>query len=202
MDQLAVSGVLLAHVAMGVALAATAGLRAFLPPLVVGVAARLEWVPLPEKLDWLSSTPALLVFGVALAVELAGDKLPLIDHILDALATVVKPVAGGFVMWSVTEHWSPLYLTVIWIVLGGSLAGGVHVVKSHLRLASTAVTGGVANPVISVVEDLGAFVSALLAIAAPLLAALVLLLMLAGIWLAIRIWRRRAGPSRSARQSA
>jgi hypothetical protein len=179
----------LGHLAMGVGLAAGAGLRAFLPPLVVGASARLGWVSLPEHFGWLAGTPALIVFGVAVAVELAGDKVPVIDHGLDVLATVVKPVAGAFVMLTVVDDWSPLSSAVVWIVLGGALAGGVHAVKSNVRLLSTATTGGLANPLVSAVEDLGALATAVGAVLAPLLVALVALGAL--VLLAVALRRRR-----------
>ena len=77
------AGGILLQVAMGVSLAACAGLRAFLPLLVVGAFGRLGFVPLTGAFEWLSSWPALAVFGVAVVVELAADKFPVVDHLLD-----------------------------------------------------------------------------------------------------------------------
>ena len=66
--------VVAAQVAMGVGLAACAGLRAFLPLFVVGVAGRLDVLPLSEPFAWLASAPALTVFGAAVLTELLADK--------------------------------------------------------------------------------------------------------------------------------
>ncbi len=79
----------LAQIAMGLSLAACAGLRAFLPLFVVGAAGRLEWIPLTDSFAWMTSWPALLVFGFAVLTELLGDKFPLVDHFLDALQSFV-----------------------------------------------------------------------------------------------------------------
>ena len=48
------AGALIVQIAMGVGLAACAGLRAFLPLLVVGVAGKFELVPLSESFEWLA----------------------------------------------------------------------------------------------------------------------------------------------------
>jgi hypothetical protein len=192
MEQLAGGGAVVAQVSLGIALAASAGLRAFLPPLVVGLAARSGWVTLPEGFAWLASTPSLIVFGVACAVEIAGDKIPIVDHLLDAVATVVKPVAGAFVMLTVVADWSPLYLAVVWIICGGSLAAAVHAARANLRLLSTATTGGIANPVLSVTEDLGAISTVTVAFVFPVLAAVLVLAALVGlVVLALRLGRPR-----------
>ncbi len=46
-------------------------------------------------------------------------------------------------------------------------AGSVHVTKAGFRPLVTATTGGLGNPVVSVIEDLLALVGTLLAIFAP-----------------------------------
>ena len=178
---------LAAHVAMGIGLAACAGLRAFLPLLVVGLAGRLELVPLSESFDWLAEWPALIVFSVAVVTELVGDKFPLVDHALDALQIVIKPTAGAFVMATVVSDWSPLYLTVVWVALGGGLAGLVHLGKAKLRLLSTGVTAGLGNPVLSLGEDAGALVGSVGAVTLPfIVAGMIVLVLVVAIGLAAR----------------
>lgn len=172
---------LLSQIAMGVGLAACAGLRAFLPLLVVGVAGRIDWLPLTSSFDWLASTPALIVFGVAVLVELAADKFPVVDNFLDAMQTFVKPVAGAIVAAGVLTELTPLQASVLGIVSGGAVAATVHLAKAKLRLASTLTTIGSANPVLSLVEDITSFFGALLSLLAPLFVACVVLLLLLGL---------------------
>jgi hypothetical protein len=159
------------QVAMGLGLAACAGLRAFLPLLVVGLAGRLEWVPLADSFAWLRSTPALVVFGVAVAAEVLGDKVPVVDHALDALQALVKPVAGTLLAASVLTELPPLEATVLALVTGGAVSETVHLTKAKVRLLSTATTAGAGNPVLSVVEDVGAVVGSAAALVVPLLIA-------------------------------
>lgn len=50
-------------IAMGISLAACAGLRAFLPLLAVGVASRMNWLPIQEGFQWIGSNEALITPG-------------------------------------------------------------------------------------------------------------------------------------------
>ncbi len=185
-------GMVAVHVAMGIGLAASAGLRAFLPLVGVGLAGRLDLLELSESFSWLESWPALVVFGAAVVAELLGDKFPFVDHLLDTVQLVVKPLAGALVMATVVEDWTPLYATVFWIAAGGSLAGFVHLAKAKLRLISTTTTGGIGNPLVSVLEDLGAVVGTLAAIAVPLLALAILGLFAVMAWRLLRRLRQGA----------
>jgi hypothetical protein len=186
------------EVAAGIGLAAATGLRAFLPLLMVGVAGRLEWLRLSESYEWLAGGPALTVFGVAVLVELAADKIPVVDHALDTVEIVIKPCAAALLMATVVGESSPLALTVLGILAAGATAGLVHVTKAKLRLVSTVTTVGAGNPVLSVIEDVAALVGTALSLVAPLLVALLLLVAAAVTWSVLR----RRGTGRVRGQSA
>ena len=166
---------LLTQVAMGISLAACAGLRAFLPLLAVGIAGRLDVIPLTRSFEWLESGPALVVFGLAVVFEVLADKVPFVDHALDVAETFVKPVAGAVVVASVVTELSPLQTTVLAIVAGSSSAVGLHLAKAKLRLVSSATTGGVGNPLLSLLEDAAAFLGTLVSLIVPLVALVALL---------------------------
>jgi uncharacterized membrane protein len=157
--------------ALGVSLAACAGLRAWLPLLLAGSAARMGWMELGSSFQFLTSDRALILFGVATVVEMAADKVPALDHLLDALSTVVRPAAGSLlaasVLWPVSD---PLTALSLGVAVGAPAALLPHAGKSMLRAASTALTAGLANPVISLLEDLAVFVLFVLAVLLPLLA--------------------------------
>lgn len=68
-----------AAIAMGISLAACAGLRAFLPLLAVGIATRMEWWPVQPWLEWVGTNEALITFGVATILEILADKVPVLD---------------------------------------------------------------------------------------------------------------------------
>jgi hypothetical protein len=185
------------HAAMGIGLAASAGLRAFLPLFVVGIAGRLGWVSLSPGFDWLAEVPALVVFGAAVAIELVADKVPVVDHVLDVAHGLIKPAAGGLVMATVVADLTPLYATLLLVAAGGTTAGAVHLTKAQARVASTATTAGIGNPVLSAAEDAISLAGSVASIAIPIAAALLVLAFLALAVIALVLLRRRIAPSRT-----
>lgn len=192
MELLGQGSVLLAQLASGISLAACAGLRAFLPLFVTGIAGRFEVIPLTRHFEWLGSTPALIIFGVAVVTELVADKFPVIDNFLDSVQIFVKPVAGTLLAAAVVAELTPLQATVLGLVVGGTVAGGVHVAKAKLRLASSVTTAGLGNPLLSFLEDVGAFIGSLGAVLLPLLFAILIAVGAVILWFGIR--GRRARP--------
>ena len=80
--------------ALAVALAACAGLRAWLPLLMAGGLARAGLLELGKDFSFLSTDKALLLFLAATFVEIVADKVPAVDHALDSISTVLRPAAG------------------------------------------------------------------------------------------------------------
>jgi hypothetical protein len=169
---------------LGLGLAASAGLKTFVPLLVMAVAARfhLFGVNLAAPFAWLGSTGALVGLGVATIVELAADKIPFVDHALSLAGTFVRPAAGAFVAAAAFSHADPATAAIAGLIVGAPAALAVHSVQATTRVASTATTGGIANPVFSVVEDLAAFGGSILALAVPVLVPLVLLIAALAVW--------------------
>lgn len=179
---------LLLALAAGVALAAAAGLRAFLPLFAIGLAARFDLLRLSRGAEWLEGDLALWALGVATVLEIAGDKVPAVDHALDAVGTVVRPAAAWLGAYAVLYQLPTPWGQILAVVLGaGALA--VQAAKAQVRLGSSAATLGVANPALSVLEDGFAFALVGAAILVPLLALAAVVLLLA---LAFRGARRRA----------
>jgi hypothetical protein len=178
---------LILALASGVGLAAASGLRAFLPLLAVGLAARLGLLHLRPGLEWLAGDPALWALGTATVLEVLADKVPLLDHLLDVLGTVLRPAAAALGAYAVLGDWGAPWAQLLALALGaGALA--VHGAKAHARLGSTTLTLGHANPLLSGIEDL---LAAALVVAALLLPVLALLLVIAAAW-ALARRRRRA----------
>lgn len=180
---------LLASLGLAITLAASAGLRAWLPLLVTGALARAGLVQVGESFQLLASTPVLVALGAATIIEILGDKIPAVDHALDVVSTFTRPLAGilvsASVMWQVSD---PMVALGIGLLVGAPAAAVPHALKSGVRLASTATTGGLANPVVSVAEDGVSLGLILLAVVLPLLAGLLVIVL--GL-VAFRAWRRR-----------
>jgi len=171
----------------GVALAASAGFRVFLPLLPVGIAGRWAGFPVAPVLAWVTSDAAVAMFAAAAMAEFAADKVPAVDHALDAAQTLLSPVAGALVLLGPALALTPAYGLALAIVAGAPVAGLVHAATATARLKSSLGTGGAANPVLSAVEDILAALTIAVAFLLPLLA------LLAIAWLVMR--RRRTPPA-------
>ena len=168
------------QLAMGFGLAATVGLRTFLPLLAAGLLGRFGYVDLGHSFEWMSGTPALVVFGSAVVFEVLADKVPGLDHLLHLVESFVKPVAGTLVAASLFTNLDPMVAVILGLIGGGTIAGAVHVAKGTTRAASTALTGGLANPALSLFDDALAIGGIILAFLAPIIAALIVLVLLVG----------------------
>ncbi len=161
--------------ALAVALAASTGLRAWLPLLLAGGLARVGALELGESFGFLSSNQALILFSVATLLEIAADKIPTLDHVLDGISTVVRPAAGSLLAASALGVVSdPLTALVLGVAIGAPSSFVPHAAKSMLRTASTALTAGLANPILSVFEDIFTVVVFVLAVLVPVAVAIVL----------------------------
>lgn len=179
-------------IGVGVGLSAACGLRVFLPMLLLSAAAKLGWVSLAHGFDWVSSWPALVAFGVASVLEVGAAHIPWVDHAVDVLAAPCAIAVGTLAMATQLDAAQPL---IGWAgtlaaggAVGGTIAGGVKLLGATTRVASTASTAGLGNPIIASVETLGATILSILSIVVPIAAGLLLIAILV---MAIAIIRRR-----------
>ncbi|MGC5053647.1 DUF4126 domain-containing protein [Micromonospora sp. DT48] len=197
------------EVLTGTGLAASAGLNAYVPLLVMGLLARFTSViDLPGGWQWLGNEWVLGILAVLLVVEVVADKVPVVDHINDVVQTVVRPTAGGlaFGAGSASEtvtvsdpdsffasggQWLP-------VLVGVLIALGVHLLKSTARPVINAATAGFGAPVASTAEDATSVVMSLVAIVLPVL----VLAFLVGLVLFLPWLLRRRAERRRERKAA
>lgn len=160
-------------------LAAATGLNAYLPLLIVGLLARFtDLITLSSPWNTLENPWVLGVLGVLLVIEMTADKIPAVDSVNDAINTVIRPLAGAILFaasGNVISQMSP----VLGMICGILAAGSVHALKATARPVITATTAGIANPVVSVAEDVVSAGTTLVAVALPGLAAVLVVLVLA-----------------------
>jgi hypothetical protein len=176
---------------LGLGLAAAAGLRVFVPLLVLGLAARTGIVPLAAGFEWLAETPALLAVGSATVLEVLAYYVPWFDNLLDTVSTPTAMIAGTIATASVLTDVPPWLQWGVAIVGGGGAAGMVAGSTSLLRLKSSAFTGGAGNFLLATTELFGSVVTSVLAIALPLIA---LVVVVGSVFLVYRLSRRLLGP--------
>jgi len=170
-------------------LAASAGLNAYIPLLILSVVARFtDWISLNAPWDAMSSWWVIGVLAVLSVVEFFADKIPAVNHINDAIQTFIRPTAGAIAFAASANVISDVH-PVLAIVAGLLVAGSVHAAKSAaIRPAVTATTGGAGNIPVSVAEDVLATVLSILSVVIPvLIASLLIILTTTFVWW---MWRR------------
>ena len=185
----------------GTGLAASAGLNAYIPLLIMGLMARFtDAIDLPSGWQWLSNGWVIAILALLLAVEVVADKVPMVDHVNDVVQTVVRPTAGGIVFGAgsssqtatVTDPGS-FFSSHQWVPIaaGVLIAFCVHGAKAATRPVVNATTAGFGAPVASTIEDFSSIVMSLLAILLPILVLLGLVLLVSTMIWAFRRRRRR-----------
>jgi hypothetical protein len=162
--------------ALAYALSTTAGVRGVLSLALVAVAAHLGVIHPPSGFTWLAVPTVMWILVSVSAIELIGDKIPFVDHALHVLQIVVKPAAAAVIVGG-TVHAQSSEMLIFLMVVGALNALGVHAGVMSVRAASTATTGGLANPVVSTAEDAGVLSAGILAFVIPIVIAIALLLL-------------------------
>jgi hypothetical protein len=159
-------------------LATSAGLNAYIPLLIVALAARFPLsdplLNLSDPYSALGSWWAIGVLLVLLLIETFVDKIPAVDTINDVIQTFIRPAAGA-ILFAANANVITDISPAIAIIAGLLLAGSVHVAKGTVRPAVTATTAGTGNWLVSIIEDMIAFFVSILSILVPILITLVLI---------------------------
>ena len=177
----------------GSGLAAAAGLNAYIPFLLVAVIARVsDVIVLPSDYAWVQSDWSIGIGALLLVTELVLDKIPVVDHLNDTVATFIRPTVGGLIFsatssagnldnsqWMQHNPW-------VGAVLGVVVAGLTHATKATIRPAVNVTTVGTGAPVISTLEDIASVGLSLAAIFAPLLVIVFLVIL---VWVMYRLLR-------------
>jgi hypothetical protein len=139
-------------VGMGIGLSSVAGVRAFLPLVLVGLFARLGLFELPTPFGFLEDWAVIGMFAVLALLESGLDKIPALDSVLDYVQTPLRIVAGA-VLFAAALHEGIDVGAIPELAAGGVIAGLVSVLKTILRPAANASLAGVSASFLSLVED-------------------------------------------------
>jgi hypothetical protein len=167
------------------------GINAYACVLVLGLLGRFADVA--QVPSALTSNGVLIAAAALFAFEFVADKIPYIDSAWDAISTVIRPTIGAVVAALLSGQASTLHQAVI-ATTGGVVALLSHFVKSSLRLAINTSPEPVTNIAASSGEDIAvAGVVSLAAfhpVAALIIAGVLLLAGLVGVYFAFRAIRR------------
>ena len=156
---------ILLSLSLGLGLAAACGFRVFIPPLMMGVGSRLNLYKLEGSFVWVDDTWAIAIFAVATLLEIGGYFIPWIDNLLDAVATPAAIIGGIFVTSASLEgELDPSAQWTLSVIAGGSVSGVIQLGTVATRAISTGTTGGLANPIISLMEAVASILCILISL--------------------------------------
>lgn len=176
---------------LGIGLAASVGFRVFLPLFALSLASYFGVWELNTDWQWIGSLAAVITLGVATLIEIFAYFIPWVDNLLDSVAVPLAAIAGTAVMVSTVANLDPVVTWSLAIIAGGGTATAIKGASATGRLASTASTGGVANPVVSTIETGTATVVSVASIFAPVIAAVMVIAILIVIFIIYRKLRPR-----------
>ncbi len=172
---------------LGIGLSASVGFRVFVPLFALSLASYFNVWELNESWQWIGSLTAVITLGVATLVEIFAYYIPYVDNALDSIAIPLAAIAGTAVMVSTVADLSPVITWALAIIAGGGTAAAVAGSSGATRLASTATTGGIANPLVSTIETGTSVVMSVLSIFIPVIAFVFVLIIL---YLIFRLYKK------------
>ena len=165
---------ILVPIVTGIILASACGFRVFLPPLIYALAAKYGIVDFSESLTWLESDRIINVLIFASIAEILSYLIPWLDNILDLVATPAAMIAGVILVYVSLDTISPDNQWLLASLAGIPASFIPQIGTSSFRAFSSAGTAGLANPLVSLVEDSAASILSVLAILTPILGLLVI----------------------------
>ena len=187
-------------VALAASISLLAGWRLYLVVFATGIAMKHGWVALPDQLralDVIANNWIIGIAGVGAIAEFLADKVAWVDSAWDAIHSVVRPVGGALLSLAIVDAGDPAW-QVGSFLLGGGAAFLAHAGKAGARAIVNTSPEPVSNIVVSTGEDIATGGLLALAIANPVAAALIaVILVLLSIWLVIvarRLLRRIIEP--------
>ena len=169
-----------------------AGWRLYLCVFATGLAMKTGYISPPEHLATLSTLANPWVIGVAgigAVAEFFADKIAWLDSLWDAVHTAVRPIGGALLAMAIVDP-SDQSWQVIALLLGGGAALMSHGAKAGTRAVVNASPEPFSNIAVSTGEDVVTGGLLVLAIANPVAAVGVAVVLAVGAVFAILLVRR------------
>ena len=189
-------------IALASSVSLLAGWRLYLVTFATGLAMRWGFVDLPDQLatlDVLVNTWVIAIAGIGALAEFFADKIAWVDSAWDAVHSFLRPLGGALLSLAIVDAGDPAW-QIGSVLLGGGAAFLAHSGKAGARTIVNASPEPFSNIAVSTGEDVATVGLLGLAIANPIAAALIaLILVIASLWLALaarRALKRLLEPKR------
>jgi hypothetical protein len=173
-------------IALASSVSLLAGWRLYFVTFATGLAMKLGWIALPDQLralDVLASNWVIVIAAAGAFGEFFADKIAWVDSGWDAVHSFVRPVGGALLSLAIVDAGDPVW-QIGSFLLGGGAAFVAHAGKAGARTLVNASPEPLSNIAVSTGEDLATGGLLVLAIANPIAAALIALILVFGsLWL-------------------
>jgi hypothetical protein len=173
-------------IALASSVSLLAGWRLYLVTLVTGIGMKLGWIDLPQQFDVLDALANEWIIGISAVGALAeffADKIAWVDSAWDAVHAFIRPLGGALLSLAIVDAGDPTW-QIGSFLLGGGAAFLAHAGKAGARTLVNASPEPFSNIAVSTTEDIATGGLLALAIANPIAAALIaLILVLLSLWL-------------------
>jgi hypothetical protein len=155
-----------------------AGVNLYATVAILGLAARYDWVALPDQFQVFDNDLVIGAAAVMYVVEFFADKVPWVDSLWDLVHTVIRPAGGALIAVATLGEASPTVEGFV-ALLGGTVAAGSHLTKTSTRAVANTSPEPFSNWALSLGEDLFVVGLGYLALQYPLAALIVAVVLLA-----------------------
>jgi len=173
-------------IALAASTSLLAGWRLYLVTLITGIGMKFGWIALPEQLqalDVLANNWVLAVAAIGTFAEFFADKIAWVDSAWDAIHSFIRPLGGALLSLAIIDSADPAW-QVGSFLLGGGAALIAHAGKAGARTLVNTSPEPFSNVVVSTAEDVATGGLFALAIANPIAAALIaIILVMLSLWL-------------------
>ena len=178
-----------------------AGVNLYATVAILGLAARYGWVTLPPQYQAFNNDVIIVAAIVMYVVEFFADKIPYFDSLWDAIHTAIRPIGGALIAVTTLGDASPAMQAFV-ALLGGAVAASSHLTKTSTRAAANTSPEPFSNWILSLAEDVFAVGLGYTALAHPVIALAIAVVVLAFIAVfavvivrTVRRWFRRRRPA-------
>ncbi len=165
------------------------GLNLYATLMTIGIMSATGNMTLPPHLQILANPLVIGAATLMFIVEFVADKMPGVDTGWDAVHTFIRIPAGAMLAAGAVGDVNPAVMVAAGII-GGSVAGSSHALKSGTRVMINTSPEPFSNWLLSLSEDVSVIGGLWLALHNPLFfLGLLLVFILLMIWLLPKLWK-------------
>lgn len=180
----------LSTISLAMGSAWTSGINLYATVFILGFFQKIGVAKLPGSLEVLDNWWIIGIAAGLYLIEFVADKVPYVDSVWDVIHTFIRVPAGAIMAYAAVAGFNDPSINVVAFLLGGGVALSSHGTKTAARAFANLSPEPVSNWFLSIVEDIVAIGGAILAVFAPILLGIVVIVFLvAFFWLFPKILR-------------